>query len=119
MNKKDIEAEEERGLCETHGLTNSKPKRKPKWEPNWKQIAVFVVANLIFAGLYKHYISKYSVIICIALAGAFNCFAIFVSYMFRDKKQAKEYIPERKKSCSDDAKREVNNKQIETLRVNP
>ncbi len=116
MNKKDKEAEEERGLCKTHALTNSKPK---KWEPNWKQIAVFVVANLIFAGLYKHYISKYSVIICISLAGAFNCFAILVSYMFRDKKQAKEYIPERKKSCSDDSKREVNNKQIETLRVNP
>ena len=115
MSEKDKEAEEERELCKTHGLTNSKPK---KWEPNWKQIAVFVVANLIFAGLYKHYISKYSVIICIALAGAFNCFAIFVSYMFRDKKQ-KEYIPERKKSCSDDSKREANNKQIETLRVNP
>jgi hypothetical protein len=116
MNEKDIEAEEERGLCQTHGLTNSKPK---KWEPNWKQIVVFLVANLIFAGLYKRYISKYSVIICIALAGAFNCFAIFVSYIFRDKKQAKEYIPERKKSCSDDSKREINNKQIETLRVNP
>ena len=106
MSEKDKEAEEERGLCETHGLTNS----KPKWKPNWKQRVVFVVATLIYAGLYKHFISKYSVTISIALAAAFGCFAILVSYIFRDKKQAKEYIIEREKSCSDDSKREVNNK---------
>ncbi|MHC4309110.1 MAG: hypothetical protein ACYSSN_04120 [Planctomycetota bacterium] len=119
MSEKDKEAEEERGLCETRSLTNSKPKRKPKWKPNWKQAVVFDVAILIYAGLYNHFISKYSVTIRIAIAAAFGCFAILVSCIFRDKKQAREYIPERKKSCSDDSKREVNNKQIETLRVNP
>ena len=71
MNEKDIETEEESRLCQTHGLTNSKPKRKPKWKPNWKQIAVLEVAVLIFYGLYKHYISKYSVTIIIAIAAAF------------------------------------------------
>ncbi|KPJ92687.1 MAG: hypothetical protein AMJ53_08900 [Gammaproteobacteria bacterium SG8_11] len=119
MNEKDKEAEEESRLCQTHGLTNSKPKRKPKWKPNWKQTVVFEVAVLIYAGLYNHFISKYSVTIRIAIAAAFGCFAIFISSIFRDRKQAKEYIPERKKSSSDDSKREVNNKQIETLRVNP
>lgn len=123
MSETDKEVEEESRLCQTHGLTNSKPKRKPKrkpkWKPNWKQMVVFDVAVLIYAGLYNHYISKYSVSIRIAIAAAFFCFAIFVSSIFRDKKQAIEYIPERKKSCSDDSKREENNKQIETLRVNP
>jgi hypothetical protein len=50
----------------------------------------------------------------IAIAAAFGCFAILVSSIFRDKKQAIEYIPERKKSCSYHSKREVNNKKIVT-----
>jgi ACR3 family arsenite efflux pump ArsB len=104
--KKDKEAEEERGLCETRSLINS----KSYWIPNWKQRAVLLVAILIFYGLYKHFISKYSVTIIIAIAAAFFCFAIFVSSIFRDKKQAIEYMSERKKSCSDDSKREVNNR---------
>jgi len=114
MSEKDKEAEEERGLCETLVFEFV----KPKWRPNWKQRVVFEVAILIYVGLYSHFISKYSVTIRIAIAAAFGCFAILVSSIFRDKKQAKEYIPERKKSCSEGSKRQVKNKQIETLRGN-